>query len=96
MKLALVSLCALTALVGCPLHDPVPVNPDYPPLLATPEGACINLERLGCAEAKTTAEGVTCAHAFRRMSEIVDPKLDCVAGARDVAAVRGCGSVRCR
>ena len=68
------------------------VEPNYP---ATAEGACINLERLGCEEAKMTREGISCSHAFRRMSELVDPKLECVAHARDVAAVRRCGSVRC-
>lgn len=93
----MIVVLAVTVIAGCPLGpNAPPVEPDYPPLLATPEGACINLERLGCSEAKTSAEGISCVHAFRRMSELTDPHLDCVSSARDVAKVRSCGSVRCR
>ncbi len=71
-----------------------PVEPaDWPP---SPEGACANLERLGCGEAKPALDGSSCPTVVRRAMRLRDMKLACVATAGDVTALRECSSVRCR
>lgn len=88
----LVSVFGL-ALVAC-LPTPAPAPPVDGE--ATPEGACANLERLECPEAEPATNGVTCPEVLRKMARLLDPKLACVAHAGDIAAVRACGTVRCR
>jgi hypothetical protein len=78
--------------VGCPLHNPVPVEPDYPDsaVHATCEAACKNIHALSCPEGDEQCVTV-CKHA----NEIRPLPLACWANARSVAEARACGSLRC-
>lgn len=66
---------------------------EFPP---SPEGACAHLAELGCPEARNEAGAPSCATDLRRANRIADMKLACITSAPNVAAVRACGSVRCR
>lgn len=89
--MAMIPICVFV--FGC--TPPAPTNPtDEMP--ATPEGACAHLAELGCPEAKTTPDGVSCPMVVRVAGRLADMKLACIAAAPSQDAVRACGTVRCR
>lgn len=100
--LLLVGFAASLALVGCPLKNPVPVEPDYPPpppwMADVPAGcasACSNLRTLDCPEGKGAMSGETCERVCVRANELRPLPVACWAAATTVAAAKGCGSLRC-
>lgn len=86
------AMFAISILVGCtpPAADPSDAMP------ATPEGACAALAALGCPEAKTTPDGVSCPMVVRVAGRLADMRLACIVAAPSQDAVRACGTVRCR
>ncbi len=88
-------------LVGCPATAPGPASPELPPLgppsayPATFEGACANLERLRCPEARPTRSGISCPRVLERAAELRDIHVACIASASDLVDLRACGGVRC-
>lgn len=80
-------------LVAC---TPSPATDPSDQMPATPEGACAHLAELGCPEAKTTPDGVSCPMVVRVAGRLADMKLACIASAPSQDAVRACGTVRCR
>lgn len=88
------ALVVVLAAACTPFTTPSPAPPaDWP---ASPEGACSNLERLGCGESKPALDGSSCPTVVRRAQSLRDMNLSCVATAGDLDALRLCGSVRCR
>jgi hypothetical protein len=99
-------LASLLVLVGCPLHDPAPVSPDYPggnDIVETfpddsPEAArspcgkaCAHLKALSCPEG-----GPTCYRACVRQVRLERIPVACWTSAPTVADVRACGpQLRC-
>lgn len=59
--------------------------------------ACVKLASLGCPEAQTPEGGLSCSLVCSNADANghFDLKPACIAAAKDVAAVRKCGSVRC-
>ncbi len=91
-------LFALLLLAGCELTNPVPVQPDYPPMPpfgvdagASCEKACAKLRSLGCPEATPD-----CTKGCVAGSEVRAFPLDCWADAGDQLAARACGGLRCK
>lgn len=91
------ALLVATALEGCTLHHPVPVEPDYPPMLigaALEKGcadACLNLRVLHCPE----GAGDGCVRVCLRANELRPLPVACWADAGTASAARGCGALRC-
>jgi hypothetical protein len=94
----ILSAAFIIALVGCPLRDPVPVEPDYPPSPVgadLAERACENLRRLGCSEGHGALGGTPCSVVIQRAAELRGVPVKCWADAETAVAARGCGSLRC-
>jgi hypothetical protein len=104
-------LLLVLLLAGCPLHNPVPVEPDYPsgndivvtypdesPLaLSSPCGrSCANFRNLGCSDGETLPSGVTCYQACSRMVRVRRVPAACWIAADTLDHLRACGpDVRC-
>lgn len=103
MRSLLVALGALLVscaplLVSCASSHTSPAPPaptSQRPGGATCAAACANLERLGCPEARRSANGLTCVTICERASELQDMRLSCVAGAPSFTALLACETVRC-
>jgi len=78
---------------AAPLVDAAPVAVDAGP--STPcSRACANMAALGCSEGTALNCASTCEKA--QSTRIIDMKPDCLASAKDKAAVRACtSSVKC-
>lgn len=97
-----VALVLAFVIVGCPLRDPVDVEPVYPP--APPfsgnvddscSSACMNLRRLGCPEGSGAISGETCERRCVVAMALRAMPLECWIKAEDVVAAKSCGSLRC-
>lgn len=87
------AVLATLVLAGCPLRDPVDVWPDYP---ASAIGeACEGLRRVGCPEGFGSVNGATCERTLATATELRPLPVVCWAQARDAAAAKSCGSLRC-
>ena len=108
---AFVGVALALILTGCPLVNPVPIDPDYPSgndivitfpddspqALASPCGkSCANFRRLGCPEGSTTRGGVTCYRACVRMLTVRRVPAVCWMAADSIDHLRACGpDIRC-
>jgi hypothetical protein len=83
----------LVILAGCPLHNPVPVEPVYP--ASAIAEACSNLRMLGCPEGFGGINGETCERTLAHATELRPLPVVCWAEKKTVAEAKGCGSLRC-
>lgn len=97
-----VAIVLAFVIVGCPLRDPVDVEPHYPPsppfsgdVGEACTGACTNLRRIGCPEGQGAIGGETCERRCIIGMELRAMPLACWAKAEDVPSAKGCGSLRC-
>ncbi len=110
VRKVLVYVCASALLLGCPLTNPVPVEPDYPApgadaseepegspaALSSPCGkACQTFERLHCPEGEPSASGVSCYRVCVKAARLRSIPAKCWGSASSVDALRACGGVRC-
>lgn len=105
-------LLAALALTACPLHNPVPVEPDYPPGSVYPsDGGLVEMLPEGSDAAAASPCGRACSNITRlgceeggprcyracvARAELVIVPTGCWAHAEDVEELRTCGGVRCR